>query len=744
MAAARSSGVRQPEVRRRGKDQTESSSDADKLADIINDVNDKKKKAQKPADGSLITDLAKLESIVAPIIFTALALFTRIYGIGKSHSVTWDEAHFGKFGSYYLKREYYFDVHPPLGKMLVGLSGYLAGYNGSFGFDSGADYPEYVNFTKMRIFNSLFNVGCVPLAYFTAKQFKLSIPAVWLITLMMLTELSYITLGKFILLDSMLAFFTVSTVYSFSKFHNLQSKSFSTQWWTWLFVTGLSIGCVCSVKMVGLFVTSVIGIYTVADLWIKFGDLDMPVKTYALHWVARVVNLIVVPVLVFMASFKAHFVILNHSGPGDSNMSSLFQANLIGSDIVGGPVDLAFGSKFTLKNQGLNGGLLHSHVQTYPEGSEQQQVTTYHHKDYNNEWVLEHGRFDEFYDPQKPLEFLTDGDVIRLMHPATGRNLHSHSVQSSVTKSKWEVSCYGNLTVGDTKDNWIVEIVENIGSRENKTRVHPLSTTIRLKHQDLGCYLSGEGNNLPPWGFRQGEVTCNPKASYRDKKTWWNIESHWNDRMESDSNRVLPKTSFLRDFIQLNFAMMASNNALVPDPDKQDDLASRAWEWPTLHVGLRLCGWGPENVKYFLLGHPSTTIFTTIGIVAFISLSLVYIIRWQRQYQDFTPKQLEHYAIAGVIPLLGWFLHYLPFIVMARVTYVHHYLPALYFAVLTFGFLVDHITTRFSHWTVRNGIFGVLYVITIGIFIYFSPIAFGMKGDSANFNYLNWLSTWRI
>ena len=61
----------------------------------------------------------------------------------------------------------------------------------------------------------------------------------------------------------------------------------------WLIFTGWSIGCVTrywaaqdvntlkhivtSVKWIGLFVTALVGIYTIEDLWDKFGDLRMPV-----------------------------------------------------------------------------------------------------------------------------------------------------------------------------------------------------------------------------------------------------------------------------------------------------------------------------------------------------------------------------------------------------------------------------------------------------------------------------------
>jgi dolichyl-phosphate-mannose--protein O-mannosyl transferase len=61
-------------------------------------------------------------------------------------------------------------------------------------------------------------------------------------------------------------------------------------------------------------------------------------RDQAKHWVARVVCLIVLPFLVFMATFKIHFIILNETGPGDAQMSSLFQANLQGSEFQKNPL----------------------------------------------------------------------------------------------------------------------------------------------------------------------------------------------------------------------------------------------------------------------------------------------------------------------------------------------------------------------------------------------------------------------
>jgi dolichyl-phosphate-mannose-protein mannosyltransferase len=85
--------------------------------------------------------------------------------------------------------------------------------------------------------------------------------------------------------------------------------------------------------------------------------------------------------------------------------------------------------------------------------------------------------------------------------------------------------------------------------------------------------------------------------------------------------------------------MMTSNNALVPDPDKEDILASKPLDWPFLNLGLRMCGWGPDQLKYFLLGTPVIWWPTTVSLfVAVISVA-VYLLRAQRKYVDMDARE---------------------------------------------------------------------------------------------------------
>ncbi|GBE81826.1 Dolichyl-phosphate-mannose--protein mannosyltransferase 2 [Sparassis crispa] len=684
---------------------------------------------------------------IPPIVYTLLSCWTRFHKIGKSNVVIWDEAHFGKFGSFYLKRQFYFDVHPPLGKMLVGLAGLLSGYDGTFDFQSGGAYPEHVPYVAMRVIMAIFGVAMVPLGWYTAVELGMSWRACHLVALMVLLDVAWLCISRFILLDSMLLCFTFTTVFCLSKFHNQQYRSFSFDWWLWLALTGVSIGCVTSIKWVGLFVTALVGLYTIEDLWDKFGDLRMSARDQARHWGARIACLIVLPITLYMFFIKLHFMILNHSGPDDAKMSSLFQANLVGNSFAENPLEIAYGSKVTLKNMGWGGGLLHSHVQVYPVGSEQQQVTCYHYKDDNNDWVI-HPRWDEpEYDPNSALKFLRDGDVIRLNHASTTRNLHSHPVPAPISKLNNEVSCYGNSTVGDIHDYWVLEVVDDInrGSKAHVDIIHSLTTRLRFRHLNTGCYLRADNSILPQWGFKQVEVSCTKENDVKDTHTYWNVEGHWNDRLPPGDHKMY-RTSFLRDFWHLNVVMMTSNNALVPDPDKEDILASKPLDWPFLRLGLRMCGWGDNQTKYYLLGTPIIWWGGTISLGAGLLAFGVYLLRMQRKFVDMEPREWDHFLYVGKVAFVGWFLHFFPFLIMGRVTYVHHYLPTLYFSVLMLAHLIDHFifTSRRLSERTKWITFGFCVSAIVFTFWWFKGVAFGIDGPVKEHWGLQWRSSWNI
>ena len=192
--------------------------------------------------------------------------------------------------------------------------------------------------------------------------------------------------------------------------------------------------------------------------------------------------------------------------------------------------------------------------------------------------------------------------------------------------------------------------------------------------------------------------------------------------------------------------MMTSNNALVPDPDKQDDLASQFWQWPILNVGLRMCGWDDSIVKYYLLGNPLVYWGSTFSLLVFGLLVIWYLVRWQRGYNELTARDVDQIHYSGVYPVVGWVLHYLPFVAMARVTYVHHYYPALYFAILTMGFVLDWVTKPLARKNKRFewAVFGVLYIAVTGLFWLFRAVVFGMQGSHTQWAHLKWFDRWRI
>jgi len=183
----------------------------------------------------------------------------------------------------------------------------------------------------------------------------------------------------------------------------------------------------------------------------------------------------------------------NECGAGNTNAKmryELFAAN----------VDVArYGAVVKLQHAATS-LLLHSHPLHYghPGGSGQQQVTCFGGYDDNDNWRLKgpDGVAGEF----RAGERVQHGDVIRLEHVRTGRNLHSHGGFRSPVTGQQEVTCFGDAGVGDGNDNWRVE-VEGGGAVE-------LGVPMRLVHEATGAALhSHDGFSHPDWTRGQQEVT---------------------------------------------------------------------------------------------------------------------------------------------------------------------------------------------------------------------------------------------
>ena len=184
-------------------------------------------------------------------------------------------------------------------------------------------------YVAMRMVPATLGIATIPVAYLTLRALDCRATTALLATLFLTFENGLITQSRYILLDSPLVFFTALTTFLFVGFSNENKQEpFTERWWTWLVLTGLSLGAVLSCKWVGLFTVATVGACTVLQLWLLLGDLRVKPRTWARHFIARALCLIVVPLLFYMTMFELHFMILGSSGDGDSFMSSEFRQTL--------------------------------------------------------------------------------------------------------------------------------------------------------------------------------------------------------------------------------------------------------------------------------------------------------------------------------------------------------------------------------------------------------------------------------
>jgi len=149
------------------------------------------------------------------IILLVLALATRFVFLDYPSEVVFDEVHFGKFVSAYFNHQYYFDIHPPLGKLMI------AGFSSLLGFQPGQAFGqigEQANARQLfvlRFLPALFG-ALLPLVFYAiVRVLGGSKKAAFLAGFLIIFDNAFLVESKFILVDSFLFLFGFLSLFIF-------------------------------------------------------------------------------------------------------------------------------------------------------------------------------------------------------------------------------------------------------------------------------------------------------------------------------------------------------------------------------------------------------------------------------------------------------------------------------------------------------------------------------------------------
>ncbi|KAI9749432.1 MAG: hypothetical protein M1815_002539 [Lichina confinis] len=637
---------------------------------------------------------------IAFVIVTALAFATRFYGLGHPNQVVFDEVHFGK----YLRRTYFFDVHPPLGKLLFALMGWFVGYDGHFLFDSIGDsyIDNKVPYVAFRAMPAMLGALTVSTVFLIMWESEFSLPATLLAAGLILFDNAHIGQTRLILLDAALVFAMAVSILSYIRFYKLRHAAFGRKWWKWLLLTGVSLSCVISTKMVGVFTFFTIGSAVAIDLW---GLLDVNRRRGALslveftkHFGARVLGLIVVPFMFYLFWFQVHFAVLTRSGPGDDFMTPDFQQTLSDNVMSMKSIEINYYDTVTFRHKDTK-AFLHSHADKYPlrydDGrisSQGQQVTGYPHNDTNNLWQIL---------PEKPFPTenrhghrIRNNNVVRLRHIVTNTMLLSHDVASPYypTNQEFTTTSMENAD-GPKVNNTLFEIKIEHGKKEQVFST--VSSHMKLIHRPSRVAMWTHTTPLPDWGYKQQEINGNKNVA-QSSNIWFVEDIHSiapdDERLHKEPRKV-KSLPFLRKYIELQRAMFFHNNALT----SSHPYSSQPFQWPVLLRGVSFWTKNDTKQQIYFVGNPigwwfaASILAVFLGIVGADQLTL----RRGLDVLDYRTRS-RLYNSTGFF-FLCWAAHYLPFYLMGRQLFLHHYLPAhlasclVAGAVLEFVFNVDPI-----------------------------------------------------
>lgn len=680
----------------------------------------------------------------------SLLVLVRLYRIYSPSNVVFDEVHFGGIVNKYWSGEFFVDIHPPLAKLVFYTVACLFGYDGEFDFARiGEDIPSSVPIIAMRMVLGLCGVFLVALTYMTLK-YSCCRPLISFVgSLLVLIENSLVTQLRLVLLDAPIILGCALAAYGLQASH-IRSKDCNL-WLKYMAIAGIGCGIAISSKALGVLTLGWILVVTMIDMWVELGDRLITDKQWWARLGSRACTLVILPITLYLAVFAIHLKCLPYVGTGFGSVLPEFQAQFMDSLTLDTPSRVSFGSDISIKHNGLN-EYLHSHPFDYETGSQQQQVTLYGFgsQDENNHWILEGTLKVRPGQLQQKIDFVKNGDRIRLFHQGTGRFLTVNDVRPPSCEHDYsnEVSCHQlrEELLANIDYEWKVEIVGTRGPDDlGLTELRAGESIFRLKHEGTKCHLLAHNVPLPKWGFGQLEVVCINEPTLPN--TLFYIEGNSHPLLDSDSHHErirLKKIGFLAKVWDYHLAMFRANQQIP----KEHASALRPQQWPLTLSGVAYYTqqWIPtledgiDGFNIYFLGNLAVYVIGVM-VIAFAAVkigfgAIVALNPFSTSYVS--PTQSVFYR-NGLAWLLGWFIHYYPYFSMDRQLFLHHYLLSLFFSILLIAQTLELITSRYRK--LGYVILGAILLALVYCFYIQMPLIYGLswtREECVKLKWLNW------
>lgn len=238
--------------------------------------------------------------LVACVLILSMAV--RIPYLSHPSCVVFDEVHFGSFISHYIRGEFFYDIHPPLAKMILYGVGKATGYDGSFNF-SAIRAPYNSSFIiPLRLTPAVMCSFVAPLAVATLLRQRVSRPISLLCGVLLALESTTITQSRLLLTDGILYFFVMLTIFATSLLGKHE------RWWV-IALQAVSASCACCVK------------FTAAGLFVYIAYSHICLVRGRKRWFTELVlrGFAIAATFMFtlISLFALHVQLLPNSGPGD-------------------------------------------------------------------------------------------------------------------------------------------------------------------------------------------------------------------------------------------------------------------------------------------------------------------------------------------------------------------------------------------------------------------------------------------